>query len=65
MIGEGDVVTLGIVHGTSHAIVALAEAQIIGWIIFGRFTLAPVPVSAILNIDDIKGMILHNGAGIL
>ena len=65
MMCEGDVITLCVMHGAPHAVVALAEAQVIGGVILGGFALTPVPVSTLLNIYYIKGMILHDGPVIL
>ena len=62
---EGDVITLGIMHGSPHAVVAFAEAQVIGGVILGWLALAPVPAPPILDIDDINGVILHNRAILL
>ena len=60
MAGEGNIVTLNIVHGATHPAVTLAETQVIGRVILSGFPLAPVPVSTILNIYHIDGMVFDS-----
>ena len=56
MVDEGGIISLQIMHATSHAGVAFAKSQVIGRICFRRFALRPVPATSILQIDHIDGM---------
>ena len=47
-------------HLTAHAGVCLAEAQVIGRAGDGRLALCPVPVPAVLQVDDVHRVISHN-----
>ena len=46
----------------AHPGKAFAETKIIGRTAFRRFALRPVPVSAILDVDDINRMVLHDSS---
>lgn len=65
MMQEGGVVTLGVVHGAAHAGVAFAEAEVVSRVVGGRLALAPVPVAAVLDVDDINRVAVHHFAILL
>ena len=46
------VIAAKIFHFAPHAGKTFAEAQIVSRVVLGRFTLAPVPIAAILQIND-------------
>lgn len=62
---EGDVVELEIMHRAAHAGEAFAEAEIVSGVFFGRFAFGPVPIPAVLEVDDVKGMVVDDGAAVL
>ncbi|MFM1942454.1 MAG: hypothetical protein RI897_1436 [Verrucomicrobiota bacterium] len=59
---EGDVIALDVVHCAAHAGVALAETEVVGCVFFGGFTLSPVPVASVLEVDDEDLVLLDHGA---
>ena len=61
-LDEAGIVALEVVHRAAHAGVAFAEAQIVGRVIFRRFAGGPIPVAAILEIDDINGVSMDGAA---
>lgn len=61
MVDEAEIIVLDVVHGAAHAGVAFAEAEVVGGIGFGRFPLGPVPVTAVLEIDDVDGVAMDDG----
>ena len=65
VMGESDIVALEIMHRAAHAGETFAEAEVVGGIIFRRFALRPIPVSTILNVDNVKIMIVNDGPAIL
>src|ERR1017187_3071137 len=62
VMDEGHIVALQIGHAAAHPGVALAEAQIVGRIVLGRFALGPVPLAAVLQIHHIDGVAPDNRA---
>src|ERR1043166_3979596 len=65
VMGKNNVVALQVVHGSSHAGKAFAEAQVIGRVVLGRLTLGPVPMAAVLQIHDVNLLSTHDGAAVL
>src|SRR5258705_5944962 len=59
-VDEDNVVALQIMHHAAHAGEAFAEAQVVGRIILWRFAFRPVPVAAVLNIDDVDIVLAHD-----
>ena len=51
-----------ITHRAAHAGEGFAEAQVVGGVRFGRFAFGPIPIAAVLEIDDENGMIVHDGS---
>src|SRR3954467_8575618 len=49
---EGDIVALEVMHCPAHAGEALTEAQVIGSVVLRRLAFAPIPVAAVLKVDD-------------
>ena len=60
-VQEDNVITLQILHRSAHARKALAEAEIVSRVVLGRFAFAPVPVAAILEIDNEDVVIMDDG----
>ena len=62
---EGGVVALGVMHGTAHAGVAFAEAQVVGRVVLGGLALGPVPAATVLDVDYINGVASDDGPAVL
>src|SRR3954468_23426545 len=60
MLHEGEVIALQILHAPAHSRKAFAEAEVVGGVGLGRLTLCPIPVPAVLQIDDIDLVPLHD-----
>ena len=56
MVDETYVVTAHVLHGSAHAGVTLAEAQVVGGVVLGGFSLGPIPTSTILQVHDVNLM---------
>src|SRR3954470_8891178 len=65
IVDEGGVVTLDVMHGAAHARKAFAESQIISGICFRCLAFGPIPISAILQINDENGVTRHDGTATL
>jgi hypothetical protein len=61
-VEECDVVGLDVVHGAAHAGVAFAEAEVVGGVVFGGFAAGPIPLAAVLEVDDVDGVVADDGA---
>src|SRR5436309_3234890 len=59
MVQERDVIALHVTHLAAHSREARAEAQVVGGIVLGRFTLRPIPLPAILNVHDVNSMVMN------
>ena len=62
---EGEIVALEILHAAAHAGKTFAETEIVGGIGFGRFAGGPIPIAAVLEIDDVDGVAADDGAILL
>src|SRR5579872_495790 len=65
IMDKRSIIALGIVHCSTHARVALAEAQVIGGIRFRRLARSPIPAASILQIHNVNRVILHHLAASL
>ncbi len=54
MVDESEIVALEILHATPHTGEAFTEAQVVRGVCFRRFTFSPIPISAVLQIDDVN-----------
>ena len=57
---EERVVALKIVHDPTHPRKALTEPEVVGGVCLGGLSFSPIPISAVLEIDDVDGVILHD-----
>ena len=60
IMDEHCVVTLKILHRSSHSRITLAESQIISRIRFGGFTFGPIPPATVLQVNHIHMMTVHH-----
>lgn len=65
VLNKGKIIALKVLHAAAHPRKAFAETKVVGGIGFRRFAGGPVPVTAILEVDDVDGMIFHYGAFLL
>src|SRR5438045_6485449 len=59
---EGDIVALEVMHCPAHAGEALTKAQVIGSVVLRRLAFAPIPVAAVLKVDDEDRVIVDDFA---
>src|SRR5262249_27763625 len=57
MMNEQQVITLDVVKIASHAGIALAEPEVVSGVALGGLALRPIPVAAVLEVDDVEAMI--------
>src|SRR4051812_8642618 len=53
IVGEKDVVALEIMHHAAHPGKALTKPEVVSRVVLRRLSFRPIPISAILQIDDI------------
>src|ERR1051325_9522295 len=59
---EKNGVALDVLHRAAHAGVALAKAKVVGRVVLGRLAPGPVPATAVLEVDDVDGVVADNRA---
>ncbi len=56
MMEEHQIIALYVMEGTSHPRVALAEPEVIGRVGLGGLAVGPIPVAAVLEVDDVEAV---------
>src|SRR5688500_5677688 len=65
VLDEGEVIALEILHAAAHAGKTFAKTEIVSGIGFGRFAGGPIPIAAVLKVDDVDGMAADDGTLLL
>ena len=65
VLKERDVIALEVMHHAPHPREAFAKPQIISGIVLWGFTLRPIPIAAVLDIDNVNRVVVDDAVFIL